>query len=171
MKIDLAKYLPNLEDIDIYKDKLMLSDIIEENSYALLLSFIYNKYKLANVITELVRDVNELDVDETIHDLYISFDTYILDTLVEENKEIDFIYNLSNIKDVDKDLHDLYVEQDENIYVLFTDTLDNVLNRVYNSLETLNNITILKEDKIIPFKNKSCNVLWDTFYLTVYAKI
>ena len=171
MKIDLAKYLPNLEDIDIYTDKLMLSDIIEENSYAPLLSFIYNKYKLANVITELVKDVNELDVDETIHDLYISFDTYILDTLVDENKEIDFIYNLSNIKSVDKDLYDLYVEQDENIYVLFADTLDNVLNRVHNSIETLNNITILKEYKIIPFKNKSCNVLWDTLYLTVYAKI
>ena len=72
---------------DIYKDNGLLLSIIKESSYSPLLDYIYNKYDMSKVFPES-------DDEEVISRFRNSFDEYLIDIIVDDDKKINFIYDL-----------------------------------------------------------------------------
>ena len=159
---------------DIYKDNGLLLSIIKESSYSPLLDYIYSKYDMSNVFPES-------NDDKVITRFRNFFDEYLLDILVDDDKKINFIYNLksyfsnkSNLG-IDTILSDIYNTYDINI--LINISLDDILNIQELKVISIEDVIFVSKkgnsysiDKDVDNNVTEVKVLWDTENLIVYNK-
>ena len=160
---------------DIYKDNGLLLSIIKESSYSPLLDYIYSKYDMSNVFPEN-------DDEEVISRFRNSFDEYLLDILVDDDKKINFIYNLKSYfsnrlnLEVDSVLSNIY-----NIYndinILINISLDDILNIQELEVISIEDVVFVSKkgnsysiDRDVPVHVTEVKVLWDTENIIVYNK-
>lgn len=160
---------------DIYKDNGLLLSIIKENSYSPLLEYIYNKYDMSKVFPESTDE-------EVISRFRNSFNEYLLDILVDDDKKINFIYNLktyfSNMSNLEIDpvLSDIYNNYDD-IDILINISLDGILNIQELEVISIEDVVFVSKkgnsysiNRDVPIHIIEIKVLWDTENIIVYNK-
>ena len=168
---DLGKFL--IKE-DIYSNNDLLTELYIEGSYTPLLSYIYSKYDLSSVLSHISIK------DEMISkDFNISFNEYMIDILIDENKKINTIYSLvdyfekeSNLE-IDINLTNLY-KKSNNLDILISISIDDLLNIQDDTLVKIEDVifvTMKKEHYVV--KNNDLEqviILWDTNHLKIYDK-
>lgn len=160
---------------DIYKDNGLLLSIIKESSYSPLLDYIYNKYDMSKVFPES-------DDEEVISRFRNSFDEYLLDILVDDDKKINFIYDLktyfndiSNLE-IDPILSNIY-DNNKDINILINISLDDILNIQELEVISIEDVVFVSKkgnsysiDRDVSLHVTEVKVLWDTENIIVYNK-
>lgn len=160
---------------DIYKDNGLLLSIIKESSYSPLLDYIYSKYDMSNVFPEN-------DDEEVISRFRNSFDEYLIDIIVDDDKKINFIYDLktyfndiSNLE-IDPILSNIY-DNNKDINILINISLDGILNIQELEVISIEDVVFVSKkgnsysiDRDVPVHVTEVKVLWDTENIIVYNK-
>lgn len=160
---------------DIYKNKELLLDIIKDSSYSPLIDYIYSKYDMSNVLPES-------DDEKAILRFRYYFDEYLIDILTDDNKKINFIYNLksyfnskSNLE-TDTILSNIYNDNND-IDILIDVSLDDILNIQKSEVITIKDVVFVSKkgnsysiNKDVNTHIKEVKVLWDTENIIVYNK-
>ena len=160
---------------DIYKDNGLLLSIIKESSYSPLLDYIYNKYDMSKVFPES-------DDEEVISRFRNSFDEYLLDILVDDDKKINFIYDLKTYfsnrlnLEIDPILSNIY-DNNKDINILINISLDDILNIQELEVISIEDVVFVSKkgnsysiDRDVPVHVTEVKVLWDTENIIVYNK-
>ena len=159
---------------NIYANNELLTELCMEGSYAPLLSYIYSKYDLSDILA-----YTDIDDEEVSRDLNVSFNEYMIDILVDENKKINTIYSLAPYfekegnSEVDINLTNLH-KKDNNLNILISISLDDLLNIQDDTLVKIEDVifvTMVKEHYVVKNNElKQVTILWDTNYLKIYNK-